>query len=185
MQAIEEGSKMIINSLDAEKKAASTVAELMVAAARTAPKGNGNDRLELKIVEGMEKDKLAEEMRRITKETGIDFFARDGGNVDHSHFVVLFGTYTHPIDCPNCGYCGYENCGENRKNNGICAFGPGDLGIAIGSAVSVAANHRCDNRVLFSVGKAALNLGYFSEKIGIAYGVPISISGKSPFFDRE
>jgi uncharacterized ferredoxin-like protein len=176
---------MIMNSFDAEKKAALTVAELMVAAARTAPKGNGNDRLELKIVEGKEKDELAEEMRKITTDTEIDFFARDGGNVDNSHAVVLFGTYPDPIDCPNCGYCGYKNCGENRKNNGICAFGPGDLGIAIGSAASVAANHRCDNRVLFSVGKAALNLRYFSENVVIAYGIPLSVSGKSPFFDRE
>lgn len=57
---------MKINSIDAEKRTALAVAELMAAAARTAPKGNGNDRLELFILDGEEKDKLAEEMRRIT-----------------------------------------------------------------------------------------------------------------------
>jgi len=176
---------MKINSIDAEKRTALAVAELMAAAARTAPKGNGNDRLELFILDGEEKDKLAEEMRRITDETGIDFFARDGGNVDNSHAVVLLGTRIDPIDCPNCGYCGFANCDENRQNNGICAFNTGDLGIAIGSAVSVAADHRCDNRVLFSAGKAALNLGYFSKTVKIAYGIPLSISSKSPFFDRD
>jgi uncharacterized ferredoxin-like protein len=176
---------MITKSADAEKKAARMVAELMVAAARTAPKGNGTDRLEMLIVEGEEKDRLADEMRRITEETGVDFFWRDGGNVDNSHVVVLFGTKIGPIDCPNCGFCGFKDCGENRANHGICAFNTGDLGIAIGSAVSVAANHRCDNRILFSAGKAALNLGYFDKDVKIAYGVPLSVSGKSPFFDRE
>ncbi|HZK02495.1 MAG TPA: DUF2148 domain-containing protein [Anaerovoracaceae bacterium] len=176
---------MIIKSEDAEKKTAILVAQLMVTAARTAPKGNGNDNLELMVVDGKEKDRLADELRKITRVTGVDFFARDGGNIDSSHAVVLLGTRIEPIDCPNCGYCGYKDCEENRENNGICSFNTGDLGIAIGSAASVAANHRCDNRVLFSVGKAALNLGYFSKDVKIAYGIPLSISGKSPFFDRK
>ncbi len=175
---------MITKSNVAEKNAARQVAELMVAAARTAPKGCGIDRLELLIVEGEAKDKLAMEMRAICDDKKIDFFGRDAGNVDNSHLVVLFGTRKGPIDCPNCGYCGYENCAGNRANDGFCAFNTGDLGIAIGSAVSIAANHRIDNRVLFSAGKAALNLGYFSEHVKIAYGVPLSVSGKSPYFDR-
>ncbi|QZY54511.1 ferredoxin domain-containing protein [Crassaminicella profunda] len=175
---------MITKSLEAEKKAVKTVAELMVVAARTAPKANAVDNLEIIIVEGSEKDRLAEEMRRIGEENNIDFIKRDGGNVDQSQVVVIFGTSIDPIDCPNCGFCGYKNCAENRANNGICAFNTGDLGIAIGSAVSVAANHRCDNRVMFSVGKAALNLGYFHEDVKIAYGVPLAVAGKSPFVDR-
>jgi len=175
---------MITRSIEAEKKAAKTVAELMVAAARTAPKGCGIDHLELLIVEGEAKDKLADEMKKIADETGVAFFGRDSGNVDNSHVVVLLGTEIEPRGVPNCGFCGYENCDENRKHNGICSFETGDLGIAIGSAVSIAANHRCDNRVLFSAGRAALNLGYFNQKIKVAYGIPLSISGKSPFFDR-
>ncbi|MCT4619167.1 MAG: DUF2148 domain-containing protein [Marinisporobacter sp.] len=175
---------MIMRSSEAEKNAVKTVAELMVAAARTAPKANAIDNLEIIIVEGEEKARLAEEMRRIGEEQGVDFIKRDGGNVDQSSVVVIFGTKIDPIDCPNCGFCGYENCGENRANNGICAFNTGDLGIAIGSAVSVAANHRCDNRVMFSAGKAALNLRYFREDVKIAYGVPLAIAGKSPFVDR-
>jgi uncharacterized ferredoxin-like protein len=37
---------------------------------------------------------------------------------------------------------------------------------------------------MFSIGKAALNIGIFEEEVKIAYGIPLSISGKSPFFDR-
>jgi len=51
--------------------------------------------------------------------------------------------------------------------------------------VSVAADLRVDNRVMYSVGKAALNIGILGEDVKIAYGIPLSISGKNPFFDRR
>ena len=67
----------------------------------------------------------------------------------------------------------------------MCAISIGDLGIAIGSAVSVAAAHHVDNRIMFTVGRAALNLKMFGDdEVKIAYGIPLSVSGKSPFFDR-
>jgi uncharacterized ferredoxin-like protein len=59
-----------------------------------------------------------------------------------------------------------------------------DLGIAIGSAVSVAADHRVDNRVMYSIGKAAKELKLLGEEASIIFGIPLSASGKSPFFDR-
>lgn len=175
---------MIRDRINVEEKAAMTVTELMAAAARTAPKGKGMDNLEILIVNGKEKDMLSDEMKKIAKQSEADFFERDGCCIDHSIVVLLIGTKISPIGCPNCGFCGYKDCEENKKNNGICAFNTGDLGIAIGSAVSIAADHRCDNRIMFSAGKAALSLKYFSEDIKIAYGIPLAVSGKSPFFDR-
>jgi uncharacterized ferredoxin-like protein len=68
---------------------------------------------------------------------------------------------------------------------GVCAFNSGDLGIAIGSAVSRAADLRIDNRVLYSAGKAAVELELLGEDIVLAYGLPLSITGKNPFFDRK
>ena len=86
---------------------------------------------------------------------------------------------------PNCGFCGYKDCEENLKDKGICAFNTGDLGIAIGSAAAVAADHRVDNRVMFTAGRAALNLNLLGEEVKIAYGIPLSVGSKSPFFDRK
>ena len=60
----------------------------------------------------------------------------------------------------------------------------GDLGIAIGSAAHVASAHHVDSRVMFSAGRAALNLKLFPAEVTIAYAIPLSVSGKSPFFDR-
>ena len=176
---------MIYSNIETEKNAVHHVAELMMAAARTAPKAHGLDNLAVIMIDGAEKDRLADEMRKIAKETGEDFLARDGGNVDASSVVVLLGVKNSPIGLSHCGFCGFGDCAGAIKAGGNCAFNVTDLGIAVGSAVSVAADHRIDNRVLFSAGKAALSLGYLPEGIRVAFGIPLSTSGKSIFFDRS
>ena len=176
---------MIYNSMEAEKKAAYQVAELMMAAARTAPKGCGVDNLVAIMIDGEEKDQLANQMRKIAEETGEDFFARDGRNVDASTVVVVLGIKGNPLGLNNCSYCGFEDCVATVKAGANCAFNVTDLGIAVGSAVSVAADHRFDNRVMFSAGKAAMALKYLPENVRVAYGIPLSTSGKSIFFDRN
>ncbi|MDF2656295.1 MAG: ferredoxin [Bacillota bacterium] len=175
---------MIYNSTEAEKKAAHNVAELMMAAARTAPKGCGVDNLVAVMIDGEEKAQLADQMRKIAEETGADFFARDGGNVDASPVIVILGVKNIPLGLENCGYCGFKDCAATAKAGASCAFNVTDLGIAVGSAVSVAANHRFDNRVMFSAGKAAMALKFLPENVRVAYGIPLSASGKSIFFDR-
>lgn len=176
---------MIIKSQEIEESALNQVAELMCLSARTAPKGRGVDNLVTMIVKGRVKDQLSEEMRRIAKTTGAQFFERDANCVDKVPLIVLLGQKVKPMGVNPCGFCGYTNCAENAKNNGLCAISIGDLGIAMGSAVSVAANHHVDNRVMFSIGRAALNLEVFEEDVvKVAYGIPLSVSGKSPFFDR-
>lgn len=176
---------MIYHGFDAEKRAALHVAELMMTAARTAPKGCGVDNLVAIMIDGEEKDRLAVQMRKIAEETGEDFHGRDGSNVDASHVVVIIGVKNIPLGLNHCSFCGFENCAATRKAGANCAFNVADLGIAVGSAVSVASNHRFDNRVMFSVGKAAIELSYLPENVRVAYGIPLSSSGKSIFFDRS
>ena len=175
---------MIYNHNDADKKAAYNVAELMMAAARTAPKGCGVDNIVAIMIDGEEKAQLADQMRKIAEETGEDFYARDGGNVDASHAIVILGVKNSPLGLEHCSYCGFENCAATVKAGANCAFNVTDLGIAVGSAVSVAANHRIDNRVMFSAGKAAMALKFLPENVRVAYGIPLSTSGKSLFYDR-
>ena len=55
----------------------------------------------------------------------------------------------------------------------------------LGSAAAAAADARVDSRVMFSVGRAAKSLGLLGEKASLVLGLPLSISGKSPFFDRK
>ncbi|MDT8900983.1 ferredoxin domain-containing protein [Anaeroselena agilis] len=175
---------MITRSQEIEERAGELIADLMCVAARTAPKAKGVDNLVVMMVKAREKDQLAEEMRKIAKSSGAQFFERDAGCLDKAVAVILLGQKAKPLGVAPCGYCGYGNCAGCAQHDGLCAISIGDLGIAIGSAVSIAALHHIDNRVMFSAGKAALNLGLFPEDVTIAYGIPLSISGKSPFFDR-
>lgn len=167
-----------------ELRAIETVASLMVAAAKTAPKGCGIDSMETFILDGSDKDALSAAMRKIGEETRQPFYLRDADNVDLSACVVLFGAQDTYRGLPHCGYCGCDDCFGANKSGAHCAFAVGDLGIAMGSAVSVAAAHHIDNRIMFSAGKAALTLDIFSKKVCLAYGVPLSTSEKSPYYDR-
>lgn len=177
---------MIAKDKDLEQKAVETVAALMCAAARTAPKAHGTDNLSTLVVTGKEKDALAKEMMRIGKENDIGFFQRDSGNVDRAQAVVIFGQKTAQLNIPVCGYCGFKDCAENIEKGGACALSASDLGTAVGSAVEIASKHHIDNRIMFTAGRAALSLGLFEDKkVTMAYGVPLSVSGKSPFFDRK
>jgi len=161
-------------------------AKEMALAARTAPKGRGRDQLHILILTDDEKDILAERMEKIGEEEGIAFFLRDGRNLKAAPVILLLGTECSPLDLPHCGFCGLSDCAENRER-GIahCAFSTGDLGIAVGSAAAWAARRHIDNRIMFSAGKAALDLGLFSQAVKIAYGIPLSATGKNPFFDRK
>lgn len=154
-------------------------------AARTAPKGKGTDNLATMVLTGTEKDELADEMQRMGEASGVSFFIRDAKCLRAAGAIVLLGTKIKTLGIPNCGNCGFSNCAENEKNHGICAFNTGDLGIAVGSAVSVAADNRVDNRIFFTAGRAAVNLKILGEEVKIAYGIPLSVSGKSIFFDRK
>jgi len=178
---------MMVGSDIAEKNGLQQVAELMLVAARTAPKARGVDNIVTAILaDAADKKALTDEMRRIAQtETGVAFFERDAGNVDSAPVVVLIGTKVQPLGLSYCGFCGFANCAANLEAGGRCAFNAHDLGLAVGSAVGVAADHRVDNRVMFSVGRAALNLKLMGEETKIIFGIPLSVKGKSPFFDRK
>jgi uncharacterized ferredoxin-like protein len=57
-----------------------------------------------------------------------------------------------------------------------------DLGIAVGSAVKTAGIHNVDNRIMFTAGVAAMELGIM-KGCSVVYGIPLKASGKSIFFD--
>lgn len=176
---------MITKREEATKKTIRQVAEEMITAAVTAPKAHGWDRLEAYILDGEEKDRLAGHMRDIYEETGADFFKRDASCVDGSECVVILGTRNDPIALDHCGYCGFEDCADLIQAGGNCAFNVTDLGIAVGSAVSIAADHRIDNRVMFSAGQAALRMDFLDPTVRVCYGIPLSAGTKSNFFDRD
>lgn len=176
---------MLVLNNDAELGGLKIAAELLCVAARTAPKGCGKDFLVTAIVSGEEKLALQTRMREIANRDDIAIFARDADNLDHAPLVVLLGTRKEPLNIPSCGYCGFADCQVMRSAGGTCSFNTGDLGIAVGSAVSRAADLRIDNRIMYTAGKAAIELGYLGPEVPIAYAIPLAVKGKNPFFDRS
>jgi uncharacterized ferredoxin-like protein len=53
------------------------------------------------------------------------------------------------------------------------------------SAAEVAGRFHIDNRIMYSIGRACLDLGIFGPKVKQALGIPLSVTGKNPFFDRK
>ncbi len=161
-------------------------AQEILLAVRTAPKTRGIDNLSILVADGGEKEALAAKMEEICERSQgrRPSFARDAKNVRASSAVLLIGVAS-PAYGLNCGWCGFPTCEEKGKAPKTpCAFGTIDLGIGAGVAASRLADKRIDNRMMFSIGVAALELGWFDPSATMSLGFPMSSSGKSPFFDR-
>jgi uncharacterized ferredoxin-like protein len=162
------------------------VAKKMAIAARTAPKARGIDNTVISIVKKDGIKEISDKMKEMVRNYGFpEFFLRDADNILSSPAMLLAGTRIKSIGLAKCGMCGYKNCDEKNKHpSHPCVFNTGDLGIAIGSAVSVAMNNRVDNRIMYTVGQAAIEMKLLGEDVKIIYGIPLSVSSKNPFFDR-
>ena len=174
---------MIIDERNTRTERLLQVANEMMTAARTAPKGKGFDIIEVMLLTGETIKEISEAMLDYSEKSGLKFVLRDSANILNAEAIILIGT-KQQIHNLNCGYCGFESCAEKLKFTEVpCSLNTVDVGIAIGSACSVAADRRVDSRVMFSVGRVAQEMGLMPGCSNI-YGIPISCSSKNPFFDR-
>ena len=167
-----------------------TVAELMELSARTAPKARGLDYVVTRILEGKDLTVLAERMAEMGEQAGRAFLVRDSKNVAASEAVLLIGLKDAEKCTLNCGACGQPSCGKLEVNSSEgefkgpqCVFRVIDLGIAVGSAVKTAGMMNVDNRVMYTAGMVARDLGQIDADVVV--GIPLSATGKSIYFDRK
>lgn len=173
---------MIQNERDIRHEHILNVAQQMMAAARTAPKGKGIDIIEVALVTGEDIKILSDKMIAMVEEHGMKFFLRDADNILSAECIVLIGTREQAQGL-NCGHCGYATCAA-RTEGVPCALNSIDVGIAIGSACATAADMRVDTRVMFSAGLAAQQLNWLKD-CKMVMAIPVSASSKNPFFDRK
>ncbi len=182
----------ILEGKDPELQGILRIAELMVVSARTAPKSGGADDIHTAIVYGEEKERLVNEMERLAEISKKEVPRRDARTVRKCDVVVLIGVKGTRKFVLNCGACGFPTCLEFEKAPRVkgeafvgptCAFKAIDLGIALGSAVKTAGLLNVDNRLMNTLGTAAKSLNYLPEA-SIITGIPLSVTGKSVFFDR-
>lgn len=169
---------------------------LMALAARTAPKAKGKDSIVTLVLSGDDLGLLSAEMKAFGEKNNLPFFVRDAGSVAASPACLIIGIRGQENVGINCTGCGYDSCTDmiqavgNRAGQESPFTGPNcilkiaDLGIAVGSAVKTASLHNVDNRVMYTAGVAARFLG-FIPGCSVAFGIPVSATGKNIFFDRH
>ena len=175
---------MIRKSNEAEQLAIEQAANLMVAAARTAPKTCGIDNIQVLVLTEKDVQKLIPKMLEIAKRDSRPSCERDSKTLENVKACVIIGAKPNPPGL-NCGFCGFRNCEELKAKGGVCAYNSMDLGIALSSAVGIANQFHIDNRLMYSIGRASLELGLFDKDIKQAIGIPLSATGKNIFFDRK
>jgi uncharacterized ferredoxin-like protein len=165
-----------------------TVTDLMEIAARTAPKSAGQDFVVVRVIEGDDLKRLADEMVKYGEKSKKKNFDRDARNVAASPAVMLIGIKDAKSVDLNCGACGFDLCNdrvaaEHSEFNGPqCAFRVLDMGIALGSAVKTASLLNVDNRIMYRAGVVARMMGLIDADF--VMGIPLSVTGKSIYFDR-
>jgi len=185
-------------SEEVEREAVRAVAAMMAASARTAPKARGVDDIKTMIVDGEDLQVLADAIDDKAKEKPpylSSAYNVDANNVRKSSSVLLIGVVGNPtkVEEPmNCSACGYKSCRQlldARKQRGekfggpLCIFQAINLGIALGSAAKLASELSIDNRMMYTIGEAAKQLRFLDADFII--GFPLSVTGKSIYFDRH
>jgi uncharacterized ferredoxin-like protein len=166
------------------------VAELMAVSAVTAPKSKGENFVQTKVLAGEVLQQLADGMLRFGQRTGKKDFDRDAKNVAASGAVLLIGLRKATVLGLNCGACGFADCKQLQQAGRrevefvgpVCAFRLLDMGIALGSAVKTAGLLNVDNRIMYRAGVVAREMRIVDWDV--VMGIPLSVSGKSIYFDR-
>src|SRR5512139_4243792 len=177
------------------KEVTEMAVKLMAASARTAPKAGGKDFLEIVVITkdgGLKK--IANAMKEYApKSTNEAFWLRDASNIESSQALLLIGLSKPVTAGYDCGACGYPTCNEFSKNRQMktkemgytgphCVMRMMDIGVALSSAAKTASLLNVDNRVQQRVGAAARALGLIKGEV--VMGIPVSITGKSIYYDR-
>lgn len=170
--------------------------KLMAASARTAPKAGGKDFLEIVVItEDEDLKKIARAMKEYApKSTNEAYWLRDASNIESSQALLLIGLSKPVTAGYDCGGCGYPTCAQFSKNRELkekemgytgphCVMRMIDIGVALSSAAKTAGLLNIDNRVQQRVGAAARALGFIKGEVVL--GIPVSITGKSIYFDRQ
>lgn len=178
------------------KEVTEMVVKLMAASARTAPKAGGKDFLEIVVVtKDDDLKKIAYAMKEYApKSTNEAYWLRDASNIENSQALLLVGLSKPVTAGYDCGGCGYPTCKEFEKAKQMkdkmmgytgphCIMRMIDIGVALSSAAKTASIHNVDNRVQQRVGAAAKVIGLIKGEV--VMGIPISITGKSIYYDRQ
>jgi uncharacterized ferredoxin-like protein len=183
----------VLDGREQERQGILEIANLMVVAARTAPKSGGKDDILTAVVYGPEAETLAVDMGKIAVERNDPAWTKPVRIIKDAEAIVLIGVRGTKSYVTNCGACARNSCddftkAEKRSGRDLdgpnCIFKTLDLGIALCSAAKVASILNADNRIYYRIGAAARRLRYMPEA-SVIMGISPSATGENPNFDRE
>ncbi|MBN2439545.1 MAG: hypothetical protein JXL20_13215, partial [Deltaproteobacteria bacterium] len=137
----------LIDGTQRERQGILATADLMLLAARTAPKSGGRDDILTALVTPPETEALAEEIKVVAAERNDLAWHKPLPILEVAAAVVLIGVRGTKSYVCNCGACSYPSCADfsaaakraGRDYDGPnCIFKVMDLGVALGSAVKTA-----------------------------------------------
>lgn len=176
---------MVVDVASVKDKGIRAAAEMVLNRMWSAPKAKGMDDVVLLLVDGQEKDALADWMESYGKERNRPAFLRDALNLRNASCVLLLASRRMVMGL-DCGMCGKPTCAEAEQTDANCVFPVMDLGIAAGSGVSLCQDLGLDNRMMYTVGLAAVRTGLFKDAaIRTALAIPLQVGPKNIFFDRK
>jgi uncharacterized ferredoxin-like protein len=182
----------VLDGRQQERQGILEIANLMLVAARTAPKSGGKDDILTAVVYGIETEAIAAEMEKIATERNNTGWAQQASIIRDADAIVIIGVRGAKSYGINCGACGFLSCDDFTKagkRTGQDFDGPNcmmktlDLGIALCSAVKIASILNADNRIYYRIGATIRRLRYLPEA-SVIMGIPLSATGKNPHFDR-
>jgi uncharacterized ferredoxin-like protein len=158
--------------------------EFLINTAISAPKAGGKDDVFIaNISDKNQIQQILKKMVEISNRTEFSFYKRDALTCENIEHIVFVGAKKYYYNY-NCGFCGFDTCDACKQNGAYCALTITDCGIALGSLVKLASILGIDNRIMLSIGKAAIELGIIKDVFSV-YGVPLYVSPKNIFFDRK
>jgi uncharacterized ferredoxin-like protein len=166
------------------------VAQLMAISATTAPKSKGENFVQTRLLKGEVLRTLADAMLAYGQRTKKKDFDRDSKSVGQSEAILLVGLRKANVLGLDCAACGFADCKALQKHEKVsgefvgptCAYRLLDLGIALGSAVKTASMLNVDNRIMYRIGVLVREMNIVDWEF--VMGIPLSVTGKSIYFDR-
>ena len=183
----------VLDGKTQERQGLLETANLMVVAARTAPKAGGKDDILTAVVTDSEVEAIAGEMVTLAAARNNPQWTVQAGIIRAAAAVVLVGVRGAKSYGLDCGACGFKSCADFTARGTTagqdfdgpnCALKLLDLGIAVSSAVKIASILNVDNRIYYRIGAATRPLRFLPEA-SVIMGIPLSVTGKNPHFDRE
>jgi uncharacterized ferredoxin-like protein len=184
---------------EVRKEAAIIAAKLILASAVTSPRLGGVGEIAIQLFDDdADIEDICIKMEEMSDvNPAWKSFKRDAAMLRDADVLLIMSSlrsFTDPADV-NCNYCGYVTCEYMKEaeklpkepdvafRGPLCFLRSDNVAFALDGGISLARNLGIDYGVFWSAGAAAMKMELLPNKTGLALGLALSVTEKSPFRD--